>query len=146
MAQKSTYSFLDVHATYVGLRGVVDLGAGSGNSAEGITIERANDKATMTIGADGSGMHNLMGDKSGRITVRLLKTSPTNKLLAQIYNATTLNSNVYGNDTITVYNSKTGETHTATGVGLARFPTSNNATEGGIQEWVFNCLEIDSIL
>lgn len=146
MAQKSVYSFLDVHATLVSLGGIIDLGSGNGNSQEGITIERANDKATMTIGADGSGMHNLMGDKSGRITIRLLKTSQTNKRLSVLYNAETLSSNVYGQGVITVYNSHTGETHTATGVGVARFPTSNNANEGGIQEWVFNCIEIDSVL
>lgn len=146
MAQKSVYSFLDVHATLASVAGIVDLGAGNGNSSEGITVERANDKATMTIGADGSGMHNLLGDKSGKITVRLLKTSPTNKRLSILYNAETLSSNVYGQGVLTVTNSHTGETHTATGVGLARFPTSNNANEGGIQEWVFNCLEIDSLL
>lgn len=145
MAQKSVYSFLDVHCTIASVAGVIDVGSGNGNAQEGITIQRNNDKATMTIGADGSGMHNLMGDKSGRITIRLLKTSPTNKRLTVLYNAETLSSNVYGQGVITVTNSHTGETHTATGVGIARFPDSNNATEGGIQEWVFNCIEIDSL-
>ncbi len=36
-------------------------------------------KNTMTIGADGEVMHSLHADKSGTVTVNLLKTSPTNK-------------------------------------------------------------------
>jgi hypothetical protein len=147
MAQKSVYSFLDCNLTLVSIGGgIIDLGAGNGSSQEGITIERSNDKATMTIGADGSGMHNLMGDKSGKITVRLLKTSPTNKKLSIVYNATTLSSAIYGQDVMTFVNTHTGETHTATGGGIAKFPNSNNANEGGVQEWVWNFIEIDSLL
>lgn len=146
MAQKSVYSFLDVHATLVDVLGVVNLGSGNGNSQEGITIVRDNPKATKTIGADGSGMFNLMGDKSGRVTFRLLKTSPSNKILSAIYNATTITSNLYGQGVITFTNTHTGETHTAVGVGIEKFPDSNNATEGGVNEWVFLALEIDSFL
>lgn len=70
-----SYSFQDVTATLTGPSGDIDLGAGSANAEEGITIAYAGAKNTMTIGADGEGMHSLHADKSGVITVNLLKTS-----------------------------------------------------------------------
>lgn len=146
MGQKSVYSFLDVDLTLTGPYGIVELGAGNGNAQEGITIERSNDKANMTIGADGSGMHNLQGDNSGKITVRLLKTSAKNKQLSIAYNVETVSSSLYGQGVAVFRNTHTGETHTASGVGVVRFPTSANANDGGVNEWVFNAIEIDSFL
>ena len=92
----NTYSFADVAATLVGPTGIVDLGYGAAVAEEGITIEPAGDKNTMLIGADGEGMHSLHADKSGTITVRLLKTSPTNLKLQAMYNAQTLNGALHG--------------------------------------------------
>lgn len=83
----STYSFLDVQATLVGPTGIVQLGYGAAVADEGISIEAAGDKNTMIIGADGEGMHSLHADKSGTVTVRLLKTSPTNAKLMVMYDA-----------------------------------------------------------
>lgn len=143
--QKSVYSFLDYDATLGGPYGVIQLGAGNGNAAEGIVVERDDDKATKTIGADGSGMFNLKGDKSGRVTVNLLKTSPTNTKLSIAYNLETQDSNFYGQGVLTLRNKHTGELHVANGVGIARLPTSTNAVEGGGNAWVLLCLEIDSL-
>lgn len=75
----STYSFMDVTATLTGPTGSIDLGYGSASSEEGIVVAMGGPKNTMTIGADGEVMHSLHADKSGTITVNLLKTSPTNK-------------------------------------------------------------------
>lgn len=83
----ATYSFLDVTASLTGPTGVIDLGQGSANSEEGITQTMGGNKNTMTIGADGEVMHSLHADKSGTITVTLLKTSPVNKKLSLAYNA-----------------------------------------------------------
>jgi hypothetical protein len=69
-----------------GLR-VVELGYGSANAEEGITVTMTEAKNTMTIGADGEVMHSLHAGKSGTITVTLLKTSPVNKKLSLMYNA-----------------------------------------------------------
>ena len=85
----ATYSFLDVTASLTGPTGVIDLGQGSANSEEGITQTMGGNKNTMTIGADGEVMHSLHADKSGTITVTLLKTSPVNKKLSLAYNAQT---------------------------------------------------------
>lgn len=44
----STYSFMDVTATFAGTTGVVDLGFGSAVTKEGITVTTANSRNTMT--------------------------------------------------------------------------------------------------
>jgi hypothetical protein len=77
----STYSFLNVQASLAGPGGLLNLGQGAAAAAEGITVARAGDRNKMTIGADGNGMNTLIADKSGQVTVRLLKTSPQNAAL-----------------------------------------------------------------
>lgn len=88
----STYSFLDVSANITGVGGSIDLGNGAATSDEGIVVAMGGDKNTMVTGADGEGMHSLHADKSGTITVNLLKTSPTNAKLSVMYNAQSLSS------------------------------------------------------
>jgi hypothetical protein len=88
----ASYSFLDVQATITGPGGTFPLGAGAGTAEEGITIEMADDKDTMTMGSDGNGQHNLHAGQSGTITIRLLKTSSTNNKLSVMYNFQTTSS------------------------------------------------------
>lgn len=92
----STYSFLDTQASIVGPGGSFSIGSGDGIAEEGITIEPAGDKNTMQVGADGTGMHNLHADKSGTITVRLLKTSPKNAMLMAMYNLQQTSAALWG--------------------------------------------------
>ncbi|MBU6429818.1 MAG: DUF3277 family protein, partial [Cyanobacteria bacterium REEB65] len=73
-----TYSFLNFQCTISGPGGVAVPGGQSGASDEGVTFEQREDQGSLTIGAGGEGMHSLHADKSGRINVRLLKTSPIN--------------------------------------------------------------------
>src|SRR5699024_3635079 len=94
----STYSFMDVTATLTGPTGSIDLEYGSASSEEGIVVAMSGPKNTMTIGADGEVMHSLHADKSGTITVNLLKTSPTNKKLSLAYNAQSQSSATWGNN------------------------------------------------
>ncbi len=54
------YSFLNVNATIAGPGGAFNLAAGAAAAEEGITIEAAEDKNVMTIGADGQGQHSLI--------------------------------------------------------------------------------------
>lgn len=74
----TAYSFMDTQCSLTSDDGVIDLGYGAAIAEEGITFAMAGDKNTMTIGADGEGMHSLHADNSGTITIRFLKTSPTN--------------------------------------------------------------------
>lgn len=140
-----TYSFLDVSCSMTGPTGIIDLGAGSANSKEGITVTMAEAKNTMTIGADGEGMHSMHGGKSGTITVNLLKTSPQNKKLSIAYNAQSLSSALWGNNVFVVRNSVSGDLVTARGGAFQKVPDFANAEDGATVAWVFDCIKIDSL-
>jgi hypothetical protein len=80
----STYSFLDVSASLAGPTGLVELGYGSANAEEGITVTMTEAKNTMTIGADGEVMHSLHAGKSGTITVTFENLPGKQKALADV--------------------------------------------------------------
>lgn len=141
----ATYSFQDVNATIVGT-GFVDLGNGSGSAEEGITIEMGGDKNSMMIGADGEGMHSLHADKSGQITFRLLKTSAQNQKLMAMYALQTAQSNLHGQNVITITNTKSGDVTIAREAAFKKKPTIVYSKDGNINEWVFDCIKIDTIL
>src|SRR5260221_2909803 len=138
-----TYSFLDTLAAIAGPGGTFSIGSGSGNSEEGITVEPSEEIDTMTIGADGSVMHSLHADKSGKVTVRLLKTSPVNALLSAMLAFQRVSGANHGNNTITIKNIFTGDTITCQQTAFAKVPTITYAKDGGMNEWNFNAGIID---
>ncbi|QUG75971.1 DUF3277 family protein [Erwinia sp. E602] len=142
----STYSFMDVTASLTGPTGVVDLGYGSANSEEGVVVAMSEAKNTMTIGADGEGMHSLHAGKSGTVTISLLKTSPVNKKLSLMYNAQSQSSATWGNNVIVLRNNASGDLVTARGAAFQKQPDWQNAKVGSTVAWVFDCLKIDELL
>lgn len=142
----TTYSFMDVTASLSGPTGEIDLGYGSASSEEGITQTMGGNKNTMTIGADGEVMHSLHADKSGTITVTLLKTSPVNKKLSLAYNAQSQSSATWGNNVIVIRNTASGDISTARSCAFQKQPDFSNAKEGGTVAWVFDCGKIDQVL
>lgn len=141
-----TYSFQDVQATIVSPTGVVDLGYGSAVAEEGISIEMAGDKNTMIVGADGEGMHSLHADKSGVITVRLLKTSPQNAKLHAMFDAQSLSSALHGQNTIVIRHSLAGDITTARNAAFKRKPTLSYRKDGDFIEWTWDSVKIDTVL
>ncbi|MDU3270652.1 MAG: DUF3277 family protein [Klebsiella oxytoca] len=142
----STYSFIDVSASLTGPTGSIDLGYGSANSEEGITVVMAEAKNTMTVGADGEVMHSLHAGKSGTISVTLLKTSPVNKTLSLMYNAQSQSSATWGNNVIVVRNKVSGDISTARSCAFQKQPDHANAKVGNTVSWVFDCGKIDQLL
>ncbi|HAT1691962.1 phage structural protein [Raoultella planticola] len=142
----NTYSFIDVSASLTGPTGSIDLGYGSANSEEGITVAMTEAKNTMTIGADGEGMHSLHGGKSGTITVTLLKTSPVNKKLSLMYNAQSQSSATWGNNVIVIRNKASGDITTARGSAFQKQPDHANAKVGNTVSWVFDAGKVDQLL
>lgn len=142
----STYSFIAVSASLTGPTGSIDLGYGSANSEEGITVVMAEAKNTMTVGADGEVMHSLHAGKSGTITVTLLKTSPVNKKLSLMYNAQSQSSATWGNNVIVVRNKVSGDISTARSCAFQKQPDHANAKVGNTVSWVFDCGKIDQLL
>lgn len=141
-----TYSFMDVAATLAGPSGVIDLGYGAGVAEEGVSIASSGDKNTLTIGADGSGMHSLHADRSGLITVRLLKVSPTNAKLMAAYSHQMQDSTNWGQNTIVISNPKSADMTTATMCAFKKRPDMAYKKDGDIVEWVFESVAIDSHL
>lgn len=146
MSTGKTYSFLNVQATIVGPGGAIDLANGAAAAEEGITTDAAGDKSTMTIGADGAGMHSLHADKSGTITVRLLKTSPKNAALQAMYDLQTATATLHGQNTITIVNTASNDNIGCRGVAFKKRPSITYAKEGAMMEWTFDAIAIDAIL
>lgn len=139
----STYSFMDTACTLASDEAVIDLGYGAGVAEEGITFAMAGDKNTMVIGADGEGMHNLHADNSGQVTIRLLKTSPANAKLANLYNLQKSASKKWGRNTITMNHSGSGDNATALKCAFKKIPDYTNAKTGALVEWTFDAIKID---
>lgn len=142
----ATYSFNDIVAAITGTGGTINLGAGASIAAEGITIDPVEDKNVMTIGADGAGMHSLVASSAATVTVRLLKTSPTNRLLQEMYNVQTASAATHGDNVITIRDVARGDTITLTGVAFKTCPSLTYAKEGGTVEWVFDAIKSTRIL
>lgn len=138
----ATYSFKDVTAALVGVGGSINLGNGAAIAEEGITVEPAEDKNIMTIGADGAGMHSLVAGNAGTVTVRLLKTSPVNAQLQTMFNIQTQTSIAHGKNVITIRDIARGDAIVCTGVAFKTSPALTYAKEGGTVEWAFDAISI----
>ncbi len=142
----NAYSFQDFVATLVGPTGSCNLGYGAAVAEEGIDFTQNNEVNTMTIGSDGKGMHSLHADKSGRVTVRLLKTSPTNQVLMAMYDAQRISASLWGQNVIVGRQIVAGDTVTALSCAFKKPPDLKYAQEGGLVEWEWDTIEIDRIL
>lgn len=142
----ATYSFQDVQVTLVGPGGIISLGYGAGPSDEGITVERAEDKDAMVVGADGTPMHTLHSGKHGSVSIRLLKTSPANAQLQLMYDLQQASSSVWGQNVILVSQNAAGDIITCRSVAFRRAPTLTYGKEGAMNDWGFNVGLIDSVM
>lgn len=144
MAQPQlVYSFKDVRATLIGPGGTVPLGNDAGIAEEGITVDPNEEIDGMRIGADGSGAHSLRANKAGKITIRILKTSPTNALLQTMLNFQRISSLNWAQNVLVITNIATGDNYTCTGVAFLRQPPNTFAKDAGMIDWEFNATVVD---
>lgn len=141
-----TYSFLNFNATINGPGGVIAIGNGSGANDEGISFEPAEDISTMEVGPDGTGQHSLHGNKSGHITLRVLKTSPVNAQLHAMFNFQTNSPANHGQNNISGVDAISGDVVTCQQVAFKRRPTLKQAKAAGYNEWLFDAVQIDVVL
>lgn len=139
-----TYSFLDVHAAIAGPGGGFSLNNGA--AEEGISVAFNEDKNTMLTGADGQTMHSLKATKSGRISVRLLKTSPVNAQLTALYNFQSGSSSTWGQNTMTVVDVARGDIYTCQNVAFKKHPDNVYGKEGNMLVWDFDVGVMDPLL
>ncbi len=142
----TTYSFLDFACTIAGPGGFVNIGSGSGASDEGITFTPTENISSMQVGADGGGQHSLHANKSGHISLRLLKTSPTNAALMAMYNFQTASASAHGQNTIAGTDKARGDAVTCTQVAFVKAPDLNYAKEAGTNTWEFEAVVINRVL
>jgi hypothetical protein len=141
-----SYSFLNVQCSITGPGGSFSLGSGAGAAKEGIQIKMNVEHDQLTIGADGQPMHSLIADKSGKVTVKLLKTSPANAQLMALYDAQSISASLWGQNTIVLSQSGAGDLHTCRSVAFAKKPDFDYAGEAGSNDWEFNAGYIDGVL
>jgi len=143
-----TYSFLDVQVSIVGpginasiegpTPGSEQIGSSAGVAKEeGISLAFDEPKSSITTGADGETMTNLHATQTGKITVRLLKTSPINAVLSQAYAAQKSSAANWAQNTIVISNNVSGDQGEGTGMAFEKFPDNKWAEDGNILEWVF---------
>lgn len=137
------YSFANVVAAISGPNGNFDFGFGSGNSEGGISVEPVEDSNSMTIGADGTGMHSLHSGKAAIVTIRLLKTSPTNALFETMMNLDRAGGIGHGSNTITIRDTAQGDLITCQQCAYARPPSVTYAKDGGEMVWTIHSVVTD---
>jgi hypothetical protein len=133
----STYSFLNVAASIVGPGLNAQIGSTSGSAKDGLSAEFDEDKVTVTTGADGAIMTSLRASQTGRIIVRLLKTSPINAILSSAYNFQRVSSANTGQNTIRVVDKARGDLVNGRQMAFVRMPSNTWGEEGNILEWSF---------
>lgn len=139
----AAYSFLDIVASITGPGGTLQLGGDAiGVADEGIVCAHVGDKNTMTIGADGAGMHSLHADASGTVTVRLLKNSPANSTLSTMFDYQATTGANWGQNTIHVANPTRGDDTTGQQCAFRKKPDFANAKDGAPIEWVFDVVKL----
>jgi hypothetical protein len=142
----AAYSFLDVNAAISGPGGAINLASGAGAAEEGISIEAVEDKNVMTIGADGSGMHSLIGSNACTVTVTLLKTSPVNAVLQQMYNYQASSSATWGRNSIGVTDLARGDLVTIEGVAFKKQSPLGYTKQGEKNVWAFDGITQTTVL
>lgn len=149
-----SYSFMDVYCVMSGpgteglvLNGPIPFaGPNSGSAEEGVTITLSEETNTQTIGADGSVMNSLHASRAGTATFRLLKTSPINNALIQLYNFQRVQSIRWGQNTITIEDKSRGDKYTLQGCAFVRMPTNSYAKIGNTIEWEMHVALVDPML
>lgn len=142
----NAYSFLNIVAAIAGPGAAFSLGSGSAVAEEGITIAPNEDKNVMVIGADGKGQHTLIASNGGVITMRFLKTSPTNGLLQLAYDFQAASSALWGQNVITVVDTARNELTTCQSCAFKKKPELVYDKAGPMIEWTWDSLAINSIL
>lgn len=144
--QGYSYSFKEVVAALVGPGGAASLGDGSGASDEGITVTPVGDRNTMTVGADGFGMHSLLADRSATVTVSLLKNSPMNALLQGMLNFQTGSAANHGQNTLVITHIVSGDVLTCEQTAFKKQPAVGYGKEAGMMVWEFDVVRLSVAL
>ncbi len=141
----SAYSFLNVTASLVGPGVNTQIGSSAGVAKEGITTAFSEDKGTVTTGADGTIMSSLHAGQTGKMTIRLLKTSPVNAVLSQAYAFQRQSAANWGQNYLRVVDKVRGDVATLVQGQFTKFPDVTWSEDGNLNEWVFEGILNDNL-
>ena len=143
----SAYSFTDITASIAGPGGAFSVGSDAGASEEGITVSMVEPANHMTIGAGGAAMQALNAAKAGKVTIRLLKTSPVNAQLSALYNFQhEAGAAAWGQNVLTITDIARGDTYVCVQGSFVKFPDNTYNKNGNSLDWEFEFGEVDPLL
>ena len=144
MPQLVAYAFANIAGTVAGPGGVVSIGYPNGNAKEGLHVEYLEAKDAMVVGSDGSVMHSLRSGNAARVSVYLLKTSPINALLSNLYNFQRTQASYWGINTIAISDVQRGDVGAGSQMAFERHTGVAWAEDANIMQWNFqgNWLQI----
>jgi hypothetical protein len=103
---------------------------------DAISIAPLADKGTMMIGADGSALFSVSANKGATITLRLMHTSPTHRLLMQKLKRQQALASPVAAFPVTAYDTSSGEGGTADKCFIQSSPTDTKGINATVREWV----------
>jgi hypothetical protein len=109
-----------------------------------VTVEHNNDMFTLQVGADGHATRTKSNDNSGKITVTLTQSSPSNDPLTAIHNADRLAPKGVGIGPIQVKDLSGSSLHSAPTAWIMKPPSSAYAKDPQTREWVFETNELSN--
>lgn len=127
----SAYGFINTANT---VDGQVIQGLWDGDDA--IQIAPLADKGQMVIGADGSALFSVSANRGAMITLRLMHTSPTHRLLMQKLKRQQALASPITAFPVTAYDTSSGEGGTADKCFIKTAPTDTKGANATMREWV----------
>jgi len=110
-----------------------------------VTVEKNSDAWITKVGSDGEGSRSKSCDRSGKVTIRLMQTSPSNLILSGFFKADDIAD--AGTFPCIVKDSRAaGETHAAENAWIQKEPSASYEREDGVREWVIASDNIQSFL
>jgi len=108
-----------------------------------LSIEYNEDIYALLVGADGEATRSRSNNNSGRVTLTLLSTSPTNSALSALFQLDANTAGATGTGPLLIKD-QSGSTVIAAEVAwITKIPTVEFGREGTSREWVF---ETDNLL
>ncbi|MCP4605065.1 MAG: DUF3277 family protein [Proteobacteria bacterium] len=132
-----TYSSDQVFITF----GPITMNKGRGDGDFGV-ISQNEDSFTLVVGTDGDATRSKSNNRSGRFSITLMNSDPSNDLLSAMHNVD-LNSNGDGINPFAVMDMSGTSVFTCEHAWIVKFPDTTLGREVGSREWVF---ETDSLI
>ncbi|EYR81385.1 phage protein [Shinella sp. DD12] len=131
MGTTSAYGYVNTANTVDG-----QLIQGLWDGDDAISIAPLGDKGTMLIGADGSALFSVSANRGATITLRLMHTSPTHRLLTQKLKRQQALASSVAAFPVTAFDTSSGEGGTGDKCFIQSAPTDSKGTNATVREWV----------